>query len=181
MEDIIPLPSHSRFVDLTGQKFGRLTVVAYAGKHGAYPKWRCVCVCGGTKTTRSGHLKSGRASSCGCYNAELQRKSFQTHGGATFDKSKRHPLYSIWCGMKKRCYSPRCQAYPYYGGRGITVCDEWRTDFKRFADDMGSRPSAEHSIERRENDGPYAPWNCRWATKSDQMKNRRKWTIKKAA
>lgn len=74
--------------------------------------------------------------------------------------------------MKKRCYSERCDAYPYYGGRGISVCSEWRDDFARFVEDMGERPAGA-TLDRIDNDADYGPKNCRWATKSEQMKNRR--------
>jgi len=158
--------------DLTGQKFGRLTVTGYSHKHGRNHKWRCRCKCGKETVKRADHLKSGRSRSCGCLNAEVQSKNFTKHGGAAFDKSRRHPLYSIWSGMKKRCYSESCAAYPYYGGRGIGVCPEWREDFAQFAEDMGERPVGT-SLDRIDNDADYGPKNCRWATKSEQMKNRR--------
>lgn len=161
-----------RVADLSGIRYGRLVVVGYAGKSGRNHKWTCICDCGATATRRADHLKEGRSASCGCLNIETQRQSFEKHGGAALDKSKRHPLYSIWCGMKKRCYSPNSSAYPFYGGRGISVCDAWRNDFAAFVRDMGPRPDGT-TLDRVDTDGDYSPENCRWADWSTQMKNRR--------
>lgn len=85
-----------------------------------------------------------------------------------------HPLYKTWSNMVSRCCNEDDSSYANYGGRGIEVCDEWRNSFEAFAADMGIPPSPEHSIDRRDNDGNYTPENCRWATKSQQMRNRRK-------
>lgn len=160
-------------IDLTNGRFGRLTVLGFAGKRGRKLYWLCRCDCGTSKEIHGDHLKAGRTRSCGCLNREAQRQSFGKHHGAPADKSQRHPLYSTWCNMKARCYNPSVDAYPYYGGRGIVVADEWRDDFARFAADMGPKPSPGHSIDRINPDGHYGPGNCRWATKSEQSANRR--------
>lgn len=84
------------------------------------------------------------------------------------------PEYQTWQGMKKRCYNPKTVKYPSYGGRGITVCEQWKDSFETFFQDMGSRPSAQHSIERINNDGNYEPKNCRWALAKEQSRNTRR-------
>jgi hypothetical protein len=84
------------------------------------------------------------------------------------------PEYQAWTGMKGRCYNEKHQRYPYYGARGITVCDSWKSSFVEFLKDMGRRPSPKHSLERKDNDGNYEPRNCIWATKKEQMNNTRR-------
>lgn len=147
--------------DLTGQVFGRLAVLEFShNKHHAY--WKCRCECGEVRTVRAVYLKSGHTTSCGCYN----RERVTSHG--MYDS----PEYTIWRAMIQRCTNPNASNYSRYGGRGITVCPEWRV-FENFLRDMGPRPTKDHSIDRKANSGLYCKENCRWATSKEQNNNTR--------
>jgi hypothetical protein len=156
----------SNYIDLSGQKFGRLTVIErlFERRNHDYRSalWLCRCDCGNEVRTYAGYLKSGNTKSCGCLHKEAVTK----HGF-------RHlPEYNIWRGMLDRCYNTETAAYPRYGGRGITMCDEWKESFEAFYRDMGTRPSEDYSIDRKDNDKGYSKENCRWATSEEQMRNR---------
>lgn len=156
-----------RFVDLTGETFGRLTVVNKAGSSSkGYAVWVCLCECGEFTHVRSDKLKSGNTRSCGCLSVDTFGAKKIKHGLSS------HKLYGVWRGMKQRCSDPFKQGYENYGGRGISVCDEWKADFKQFFDWCKNNGYEEGlQIDRIDNDGNYAPENCRFVTPSENKKN----------
>lgn len=158
-------------LNLIGQKFERLLVVAEAGrdKHGSV-LWDCICECGCTKTVLGSNLTGGKIHSCGCLRRELvsSRRSRHRQSGKYLVTVE----YQTWVRMIQRCTNPNDKRWPDYGGRGITVCDRWRQSFEDFFADMGKRPEG-MSIDRINNERGYEADNCRWATRSQQAFNRR--------
>ena len=156
--------------NLVGQRFGRLTVVAYAETRGKIgnrrPYWLCKCDCGNEKIVSATQLKCKHTKSCGCLSRETTGDLNRTH-----NMSRTH-IYGIWCSMKERCNNPQCKSFKNYGGRDITVCERW-LEFENFYADMGERPEG-LSLERIDNNKGYSLDNCKWATRKEQMRNSRR-------
>jgi hypothetical protein len=160
------------FKDLTGKRFGRLTVLKLNGFVEQSSKriacWWCQCQCGDRVVVMAGNLRKGNTRSCGCLARDVTKARLTTHGMTISAE------YRSWSHLIGRCYNRTDRAYESYGGRGIIVCKRWRTSFEDFLEDMGPKPEGFRiSIERRDNDGNYEKSNCYWGTPKQQSRNRR--------
>jgi len=160
----------SRLIDLTGKKFGRLTVIGRNPVAGKNPKWDCICDCGKEKRAQGNNLRTGRTTSCGCFRREKMSDKMTTHGW------KGTYQYITWKGIKSRCYNCNAVNYKNYGGRGIKMYYRWKDDPVAFCEwldrFLGPRPEG-HSLDRINNDGDYEPRNLRWADAKTQRENQR--------
>lgn len=156
--------------DLTGQKFGRLTVIGLdESKNTRKTYWICQCECGGIKSARSDSLLCGAIKSCGC----MKREQDKVNLGRTIHGQEGTRLYLIWQKMKDRCLNTNNSHYHRYGGRGIKVCDEWHNSFVPFYEwAINNGYTEELTLDRIDNDGNYEPSNCRWVTMQEQCNNR---------
>jgi hypothetical protein len=155
---------------MIGEKFSRLTVISPLHKD----KWGrqyfyCLCDCGNHKSVRIDHIQKGNIQSCGCRRNEVVKICNVTHGDS---RSKEH---ITWKSIKFRCYNKNCKEYHYYGGRGIVMCERWRSSYLNFLADMGRAPSPKHSIDRINVNGNYEPNNCKWSTVKEQANNKRQY------
>lgn len=155
--------SGPRFKDLTGKRFGRLLVIERIGTKGGHALWKCKCDCGNEAEESSKFLNRGHTNSCGC----LVKERMTTHG---LSKTK---LHNVWNSMKERCSNPNVKNYSSYGGRGITVCDEWSDFIPFYQWAMNNGYTDELTIDRVDNDGNYEVGNCKWSTYKEQANNKR--------
>lgn len=171
-----------KLIDRAGEKYERLLVLE---KSKTPRMWRCRCDCGAELLVTGTNLASGNTRSCGCLSREwaahmgsnpefIRKRSVSTATHGQKRRSGAGPEYKTWLGMKSRCYRPSDKDYPNWGGRGIRVCDRWKSDFEAFFSDMGPKPTPSHTIDRLRPNENYEPGNCRWATLVQQATENRR-------
>lgn len=159
-----------RALDITNNRYGRLTAICRAHYIGKGTRWKCKCDCGKEAIIALDSLRAGLTKSCGCIRIEIVRARSITHGNSVSGKITKE--LRAWSHMKGRCLNPNDHRYKDYGARGIKICDKWINNFEEFLSDMGKCPP-DHSIERRNVNGNYEPSNCYWATTHVQARTRR--------
>lgn len=161
----------SKTIDLTWQKFNRLTIIKRTQNNNRGEAcWLCLCNCGKETIVTSSHIRNNHTQSCGCLNKETTKTNRRIHGHSSRGQKSR--IYVIWVAMNQRCNNPNNKRYEDYGGRDIHVCERWRK-FQNFLDDMGNPPTDKHQIDRINNNGNYCKSNCRWVTSKINNRNRR--------
>jgi len=165
--NINPLKFKGQYLplDLTGKKFGLLTVIDFSHKKDGNYYWNCICDCGKSCTSKATRLNRGQKKSCG--HLQGNKGVGKTHG-------MRHTkIYRVWQNMKRRCLNTSAINYPIYGGRGISICDRWLECFENFYEDMKDGHNDNLSLERIDVNGNYCKENCKWVTMAEQCKNKR--------
>jgi hypothetical protein len=165
-----------KFIDISGERFGRLQVISVAERaaHGSCVKWNCICDCGKKVIVSGKLLRNGHTQSCGCFAIHILKERSITHG-LSQKRDQNHRLYSIWCAMKRRCYKPKDIAYQYYGGKGIKVCIEWH-NFIPFMDwALKNGYNEKITIDRKDSNKDYCPENCQWLTREENSRKAQEW------